>query len=423
MKKVMLKTTLSLAVGLISTQLFASGFALNEQSISGMGTGFAGRSSSAEDASTVLGNPAGMSKLKRQEISLGAAVIDASTDIKHASGQPGSTNDGDMVPATVVPMGYYVKPIDEHWAFGLGVYAPFGLITDYEKSFQGRYYGDKSKVSVITVQPTVSYKINDYVAVGFGPTFNHIKGELTSALQLNPAGTNDGKARINGEDNAWGYTAGILVTPIESTQVGLTYHSKVTYKLEGNTKYSGANPAFALNGGKYDAGLSIDTPESVDFSVTHKLNDDWTLYAGSSWTRWSRLKDITVQNEGVPAAIGGNAGPLGRISEQENWHDTWAHAIGAAYRLNKQIVLRAGLSVDQSPTNNTDRSVRIPTGDRRAISFGAGWSPTDDMTIDVAYSYLKEESVSVNDTGKGAPYNASYHNSASGFGTSLTYRF
>jgi long-chain fatty acid transport protein len=58
MKKVMLKTTISLAVALASTQIFASGFALNEQSISGMGTGFAGRSSSADDASTVFGNPA-----------------------------------------------------------------------------------------------------------------------------------------------------------------------------------------------------------------------------------------------------------------------------------------------------------------------------------------------------------------------------
>ncbi|WP_297845528.1 OmpP1/FadL family transporter [Pseudomonas sp.] len=421
MKKVILKTTLSLAVGLISTQLFASGFALNEQSVSGMGTGYAGRSSSADDASTVVGNPAGMSRLKSEQISLGAVAIDASTDIKHASGQPGSTNNGDMVPVTIVPFGYYVKPIDEHWAVGLGVYAPFGLVTDYEKSFQGRYYGDKSKVSVITVQPTVSYAFNDYVSIGIGPTFNHIKGELTSAIQLNPAGTNDGKARINGEDNAWGYNVGILVTPTATTNLGLTYHSKVSYGLEGNTKYAGSS--FGPNGLKFDGGLDLTTPESVDFSITQKLNQDWTVYAGSTWTRWSRFKDITVNNEGVPAQLGGNAGPLGTISEPENWHDTWAHAIGASYQLNKEIVLRAGFSVDQSPTNNVDRSVRIPTGDRRIFSLGAGWSPTDHVTIDVAYSYLKEESVSVNDTGKGAPYSATYHNSANGFGSSVTYRF
>ncbi|MGH8361138.1 MAG: OmpP1/FadL family transporter, partial [Pseudomonas sp.] len=92
MKKVMLKTTLSLAVAMASSQLFASGFALNEQSISGMGTGFAGRSSSADDASTVAGNPAGMSRLKRDQITGGVAAIDAKTDIKNTSGgPPGST--------------------------------------------------------------------------------------------------------------------------------------------------------------------------------------------------------------------------------------------------------------------------------------------------------------------------------------------
>jgi long-chain fatty acid transport protein len=351
---------------------------------------------------------------------LGAVAIDASTDIKHASGQPGSTNNGDMVPITIVPFGFYVKPIDEHWAFGLGIYAPFGLVTDYEKSFQGRYYGETSKVSVITVQPTVSYAFNDYVSIGIGPTFNHISGELTSAIQMNPAGTNDGQVRINGDDNAWGYNVGILVTPTATTNLGLTYHSKVSYALQGDTKFSGA--AFGANGLRYDAGLDITTPESVDFSITQKLNQDWTVYAGSTWTRWSRLKDITVNND-VPASQGGSASPLSTISEPQNWHDTWAHAIGASYQLNKEIVLRAGFSVDQSPTNNVDRSVRIPTGDRHIYSLGAGWSPTDHITIDVAYSYLKEESVSINDTGKGAPYSASYHNSANGFGSSVTYRF
>src|SRR5207253_7514958 len=128
MKKVILKTTLSLAVTLASTQIFAAGFAVNEQSISGMGTGFAGRSSSADDASTIYGNPAGMSRIKREQVTGGAALIDAHTDISHASSSPnGGTNKGDMVPLIAVPMAYYVKPIDDQWAFGIGMYAPFGL--------------------------------------------------------------------------------------------------------------------------------------------------------------------------------------------------------------------------------------------------------------------------------------------------------
>ncbi|MCP2073932.1 UNVERIFIED_ORG: long-chain fatty acid transport protein [Pseudomonas lini] len=426
MKKIMLKTTLGLAVTLASTQLFASGFALNEQSISGMGTGFAGRSSAADDASTVFGNPAGMSRLKRQQVTGGFAAIDASTDINDASGTQSGTNKGDMVPLTGVPMGYYVKPIDDQWAFGLGVYAPFGLITDYENNFQGRNFGSKSEVKVVTFQPTVSYAFNDKVSIGFGPTINRLSGSLESSLTT-PFSPNDGKVKIKGDDIGYGYNVGLLVQATDTTRVGLTYHSKVKYKLEGHTEVTpgAGTPAPVLGAGRYDASLDITTPESVDFSVTQQLNDAWTVYAGSTWTRWSRLKEITVNNEGVTTAGGGFAPALlGTITEEQNWHDTWAYAIGTSYQLNKQWVLRTGLTFDQSPANNQDRSPRIPTGDRTIFSLGAGWSPTEDLTIDVAYSYLKEEKVNVGGSNAfGQSYNAEYENSANGFGVGATYRF
>lgn len=424
MKKVMLKSSLSLAVMMASTQVFASGFAINEQSISGMGTGFAGRSSIADDASTIFGNPAGMSRLKREQVTGGIALLDAHTDISDVSASHPGSSKGDMVPFIGVPMGYYVKPIDDHWTFGLGMYAPFGLVTDYESGFAGRYFGSKSDVKVMTLQPTVSYAFNDQVSIGFGPTINRITGALESALSVTPAAANipDGKVKIKGDDVALGYNVGILVQATDSTRVGLTYHSKVKYKLEGDTKvnYGVLGLIGQKASQKYDASLSLETPESVDFSVTHALDDQWTLYAGSTWTRWSRLKEITVENSGVPGAL---AGQFGEITEEQNWHDTWAHAIGASYQLNKQWVLRTGLSFDQAPTNNTNRSPRIPTGDRKILSIGAGWSPTDDLTIDVAYSYLREESVRVDDNNGRQSYKAKYENSANGFGVGATYRF
>lgn len=426
MKKAMIKTTLSLAVTLASTQLFASGFALNEQSISGMGVGFAGRSSSAEDASTVYGNPAGMSRLKREQISVGAAAVIAKTDLSGSSrtGTTGS-NDGDMVPVVGVPMGYYVKPIDDHWAVGFGVYVPFGLKTEYENGFQGRYFAHDSKVQVITLQPTVSYAFNDKVSIGGGPTFNRIDGTLSSALR-NPFGGADGKATIKGDDTAVGYNIGILVQATDKTRLGLTYHSMVDYKLKGSTKVDidpRINPA--LGSRDYDARLSIKTPETVDASFTHELNDQWTLYGGSTWTRWSRLKSIVVENSGN---LGAGQAQFGTITEEQNWHDTWSHAVGASYKVNKEWTLRTGFSLDQSPTNNTDRSPRIPTGDRWAVSFGAGWSPTENMTFDVAYSYLKEETTNVDVTGSGSTaskgnYQGKYRNAAHGIGTGFTYRF
>ena len=428
MNKKLFKSALALSISLASTSLLAGGFALNEQSISSMGTGYAGRSSSADDASTVYGNPAGMARLKQNEVSIGATYLDASSNIKNASSSqfgannPG-TDKGDMVPGIAVPMGYLVTPIDEHWAFGLGIYAPFGLETDYERSFQGNGFGNKSQIKVITVQPTVSYAFNDKVSVGFGPTFNRISGELDSNV---PFGGGAGeKVKVKGDDTATGFNAGILVQPLESTRIGLTYHSQVVYHLSGKTNASGLiSDAFDGGPQRYDASLNVTTPSSVDFSVTHQLNDDWTLYLGSTYTRWSQLKKITINNDGV-SALAAQFGGLNSITEQQNWHDTWSHAIGAAYRVNKQLVLRTGFSVDQTPTNNTDRSVRIPTGDRTVFSLGAGWTPIENVTFDVAYSYLKEEPIKVhqNQPALGLTYDAKYENSANGFGGSVTYRF
>jgi long-chain fatty acid transport protein len=393
-----------------------------------MGTGFAGRSSSADDASTVFGNPAGMARLKGQQITGGIAAIDASSDISDTSGRSSGTNKGDMVPFTSVPMGFYTNKINDEWAFGLGVYAPFGLITDYENGFQGRAFGSKSEVKVITLQPTVSYAFNDKVSIGFGPTINRISGTLESDIALPIPRTGDNNVEIKGDDTALGFNAGVLVQATDTTRVGLTYHSKVNYKLDGHTDVTAGTgvPPQVLKSNRYDASLKIETPESYDLSVTQDINDAWKLYAGATWTRWSRLKDITVNNEGVTALSGGALAPqiVGTIKEDQNWHDTWAYAVGTSYQLNKQWVLRTGLSFDQSPTNNTDRSPRIPTGDRTIFSVGAGFNPTDDWTIDVAYSYLKEESVTVNRSNAlGQSYNAKYENSANGFGVGATYRF
>ncbi|MDZ4337489.1 MAG: outer membrane protein transport protein [Pseudomonas sp.] len=416
MTRRVVKTCLSLALASAASHGFASGFAINEQSVSSMGTAFAGRSSSADDASTVFGNPAGMARIKREQVSGGIALIHAKTEIDNASGSTSGSNDGDMVPFIGAPMGYYVKPLDDNWSFGLGLYVPFGLVTDYERNFQGRYHGDRSEVRVITLQPTLSYRFNEQLSIGFGPTINRIDGELTSAINNPIPGAGDGKVEIKGDDTALGYNLGVLFEITPQTRFGLTYHSKVDYRLKGDTTVSGPGFVIGSSAGTYDASLELTTPESVDFSVTHELNADWTLYAGSTWTRWSRLEEIRADNKGVGGLLAGN---LSSISEPQNWHDTWAHAVGAAYKLNSQWTLRAGLAVDQSPTNNVDRSPRIPTGDRTILSLGTAWSPNDDVTIDLAYSYLMEDDAHI----ERDDYRATYKNTAHGLGAQVTYRF
>ncbi len=410
------RLTLPLLTALASCQALAGGFALNEQSASAMGTAFAGRSSSALDASTVYGNPAGMSYLGEQ-VSGGLALISASADIDNASANFTGSNDGDMVPLTAIPFGYYVTPLDEHWHFGLGVFAPFGLATDYASDFQGRRYADQSEVSNISIQPTLSYRFNEQWSFGAGISANYIEGTLSSTV--NPIGppVKDGQYEVSGDDWGYGYNLGVMYQASASTRLGLTYRSKVDYRLEGDAKndrlLNGMIPA-----GKYDASLELTTPENFELSVTHQLDSRWTAYAGYIWTRWSRFKEVVIDSPDNAAAR------LRHVVEEQNWHDTRSFASGLSYQLDPQWVLRGGLAFDPTPSNNHDRSPRIPSGDRYVFALGAGYSPSSNLTLDMAYIYLREETVSINkhEAAKGS-YQADYRNAAHALSAQATWRF
>lgn len=421
---VWIKFTSAMALLSATSIAGANGIALNEQSASSAGTAYAGRSSSALDASTIYGNPAGLTKLKRSEISGGAAVVSVSDDISDAQSSATGTNKGDSVPLGVVPFAYMSTPLDDRLSIGLGLYAPSGLINDYEGSFQGRYHGSYSTTKEITLQPTIAYRINDYVSIGGGPTLNRFNAKLQNYMATGALNNGqDTLVTIKGDDTAIGYNVGLLVDFNEATRWGITYHSKVNYHLKGHTEVSGSPSVIPLDG-KYDTKLDLTMPESVDTSITHRFNSRWTGYLGATWTRWSRIQKIEAINSGVSAM--GQAAGLGRVAEEMNWHDTWSTAVGASYQLNPQWLIRAGYAYDQAPVGNADRSVRVPVGNRQAVTLGGAYSPNPDLTIDFAYGYLWDSKASVqhsNNSGLQPEYSANYENSANGISVQATYRY
>lgn len=438
--------TLSIAVAsasvlLAASQVQAGGFQLNEQSVSGQGYGHAGRSSNVEDATIVFGNPAGMSFLDRAQISAGGTYLHVKNRISDASatrnldsgvamggapsgvqvpvGSVPGTNEGDMVGNKAIPFAFYAQPVTDKLAFGFGVYAPYGSKTDYEKDFQGRYFGNFTEVKVISAQPTVSYRFNDQWSVGAGVTYNRVEGELHRQIPSEPGYNQAGDvdARVDGDDDSWGYNLGVIYQPVKETTFGLTYRSEVDYKLDGDFK--AVDPMGNIVQ-KDSAHLKLTTPETVNFSVTQQMSDRLKLMFGASWSRWSKFEEIRVTGNTIPEIT----------KETQNYSNSWAFAMGGEYQLNPEWVLRAGLTLDDTPSNDQHRSVRIPSDDRRIFSLGAGWTPMEDLTIDVAYSYLTEHTTEVsqersdhlNGVG-GTTYSAKYKNEAHGFGAQMTYRF
>jgi long-chain fatty acid transport protein len=161
---------LAIVVG-FSGDSMASGFALAEQSVSGLGNAFAGGSAAAEDASTVFNNPAGMTRIKGKQAVAGLHLVipkaeftDKGSPAVSSVAVPGSPsvpnfgnilaggNGGDAGGAFPVPNLYYVETFDIGWSFGLGINVPFGLFTEYDSGWVGRYHGVKSKIRTINIR-------------------------------------------------------------------------------------------------------------------------------------------------------------------------------------------------------------------------------------------------------------------------------
>ena len=399
MQKEFQRSLMALAVastlGGASTLASAAGFALIEQSASGMGNAFAGAAATAEDASTIFYNPAGMSELKGMQFTVGAHVIDLSAKFSNSGSSkpavivtnPLGGNGGEAGDVSVLPNVYFVMPIGDRINFGIGVNAPFGLKTEYDDNWAGRFQGIKSELTTYNINPSLSFKVNEMFSVGAGVNYQHLKVDLTNAVVL---GFNtEGRADLSANDDAWGWNLGALIKPTPSTKIGISYRSKLDYNLSGTTSVTTLTGApVAPASGATSADITL--PESFSLSLAQKLNDQWEFLADATFTKWSQIGQVKVVNS--------TNGTLRDVLNLD-FDDTWRYSVGANYKLNGDWTLKGGVALDQSPVKGaTSRTVRLPDNDRTWISIGAAMKVKESGKLDFGYSHLFIKDADINFT-------------------------
>ena len=381
-------------LGGASTLASAAGFALIEQSASGMGNAFAGAAATAEDASTVFYNPAGMSQLKQPQVVVSGHAISLSAKFSGSATNPGllgggaatGGNGGDAGGVSFVPNAYFVMPIGEKFNFGVGVNAPFGLKTEYDENWAGRFQGIKSDIKTINVNPSLSYKLSDSFAVGIGLNYQKLDAELTNAVVLGPGA--EGRAKLKADDDGWGWNAGVLFNLTPATKIGASYRSQIKYNLTGTTTVTTATGAvLSAAGGPTNADITL--PEMFSLSVSHQLNEDWEILGDITYTKWSKIKTVNVVN----STSGANRDVL-----TLNFDDSYRVSIGANYKYSESLTLKGGIAYDQSPVQDQSRTVRLPDNDRTWLAVGAKYKVTKNAAIDAGYAHLFIKNAPINNT-------------------------
>ncbi len=446
-------SALALAVlgALVAGQAGASGFQLREQSVKNLGKSNAG-SLVGKDASNVSLNPAAMTNLDKNTFQADITVIDLTAEFTGSGrvlGSPAAPlsggNGGDPGDPTVVPNMAAVFPLHgalEGMTIGASVGAPFGLKTEYEPGWVGRYRALTSDVKVVDLTLSVAFKATDGVSIGAGLIYERADVTLSKAIDFgtaicasgNPANCFtpsypfkpqqlDGTFEVSGDSTSVGYVVGAQIAPNDKLAIGISHRSEIKHDLEGTLDYTvpgAAATALAAAGMTFpdgDGGARLVTPAITTLSIKYGFTDSFRVLADYQSTGWSSLQDVTIKRA--------NGTVVG--SEDFSWKDTDFVSVGVEYDLSEAFTLRAGVGQDESPTNDATRTPRLPDDDRMLYSVGMSWAMSDHLTIDAAYQRITIEDPEIN-LGVHLPSDLStlqgtYSGSANLFGVSMQYRF
>jgi long-chain fatty acid transport protein len=406
-KQRLMRLSVAAALAAMASGASAAGFQLMEQNASGLGNAYAGQGASAQDASTIFYNPAGMTYLPGKNVVGAINAIRPSAKFSNTTSTlaPLQTslggNGGDAGDWAFVPNAYFSWQLNPQLFVGLGLNAPFGLKTEYDPAWVGRFHAIESELKTININPSIAFRVNNVVSIGAGVSYQKADATLTNAVNYSAAAFGaggvallgaiggagrEGVAKVEGDDWAWGYNFGAMFDISPDTRVGVAYRSSTSYKISGNVAFS--NRPALLAGGLPDGPVTADItlPATASVNLFHKINPQWELLADVSWTDWSQLKTLNiVRSTGALLATT----PL-------NWRDTWRVGVGANYNINNAWTLRVGTAYDQSPVPDADRTPRIPDQDRVWLAIGAQYRLSKQAAIDFGYAHLFVKDGSVN---------------------------
>jgi long-chain fatty acid transport protein len=353
----------------------------------------------ADNPSAVYYNPAGLTQLSGQRLSASVYDVSVQSDYRSATGSA-SMDDGYQA----VPQIFYsVKPSTGPWAFGLGVYAPFGLSTEWSANSPLRTFALKNKQTYLTFNLSAAYEVSPTLSIGGGLTYNKVTTELSRAIGV--FGPTD-LFRFKGDGHAVGYTLGTLWRPSTEHSFGLSYQSNTSVKMTGTT-----DTIPLVTAEPSDATFAF--PEVIILGYSYRPTPQWNFEVNLDWTNWNRLNTVTINKAS------------GAVPLVFNWQSGFFYEFGVTRYLTSNWNISAGYLYTENSVPDSTYTPAVPDSNRNFYSLGLGYS-SGNLGANLAWQYADGGTRTV--TGSppsliGATADGTYKNSINALALSLEWRF
>jgi long-chain fatty acid transport protein len=374
-----MKKLLLLVFALMPVISFAQGFQVNLEGEKQIGMGHTG-TGVLQDGASVFFNPGAVAMLPENYVQGGISPL-----LFKSTFNPQGTNVQDHTANKIAtPFTFYAAwgPKDSFWKLGLGVYTPFGGLTDWGDSWQGKYVLESLNLKAIYIQPTLSIKLADFLSVGGGFVYNRGSVDLTQAIPLTNSAGQDGQAELKGSGKGYGWNAGIYIVTEVGVTVGITHRSEVNTTINnGNAIFNVPSSLQAQFPQPNTFSSSIPLPATTSIGFGFYPNKQWTLAFDANAISWDVYK-VLAFNYGSTTAAG-----LQNTVEQRDYKDAFSLRAGAQYKTNKNLAIRFGGGYATTAVEDGFVSPEAPDANRAFVTGGLGYTFSHHLDLDVSFEY------------------------------------
>ena len=307
----------------------------------------------ANNPSAVYYNPAGISQLRGHSLH-GGVLNYVGVDYNYRS-PLGRERDTEFEVLPVPQLYYAYNPENTPLAFGLGLFAPFGLGIEWPEDTGFRTLAIESRLTYVTLNPVVAYEIHPTLSVAFGPNLSYSKVKLRQGIGVVPGD----EFRYEGEDFAFGFNAGILWHAYEQWTFGANYRSgsKMRYRGESELRPFSAELGSAAE---------VEYPQIVSGGVSFRPTDKWNIEVAVDWTDWNSVDELVIENANTLAGGTDVVLPL-------NWRSSWFYHFGLTRYFEKGYFASLGYYFSENSTSEENFTPYVPDTDVHVASLGAGY--------------------------------------------------
>ena len=342
----------------------AGGIYLSEiGSPNSLGTAASGNVTNRSIADSAWTNPAGMTGLDESQMLTGLQVLVPKTEFESTVAEAGGGDGGNAGQTAAIPSFFYVRPLNDKWRFGLSMVAPFGGGFDFGDDFVGRYSVQEITLQGVAVSPSLGYRINDRVSVGFGVSVLYTIFDMDIAINQSGIGAPDGKVEIeDATDVGYQPFVGLQWQFSDRGTFGVVYRGEADIELDGDVTIN--NLVLPLTP-QSSIDITWDNPQLLEIGIRYRLNDEWSMTANADWEDWSAFSVTDFAINDAPT------GPL-FMELDRNWDDAYKFGIGFTRDRADGQKLAFGAAYDTSPVSSADRTVDLPSDEQLRLSAAYG---------------------------------------------------